>query len=66
MQMLNQKHDDLELQNIAPLPAPKPIEMEGGLANTAFGDIAMIVEFVYVFNKFLAPEETPSITAGKN
>eukprot|EP00795_Rhopilema_esculentum_P012727 gene12727-3449_t len=63
MQMLNQKHDDLELQNVAPLPAPKPIEMEGGLANTAFGDIAMLVEFVYVFNKFLAPEETPSITA---
>ncbi|XP_065072272.1 tyrosine-protein kinase BAZ1B-like isoform X2 [Rhopilema esculentum] len=61
--MLNQKHDDLELQNVAPLPAPKPIEMEGGLANTAFGDIAMLVEFVYVFNKFLAPEETPSITA---
>ena len=63
-QMLNQKYDDLELPNITPLPAAKPINLEGGLTHSAFGDIAMVVEFIYAYNKFLAPEETPSITAG--
>jgi len=61
--MLNQKFDDLELSNVSPLPQAKPINLQGGLSNAAFGDIAMIVEFIYSYSKFLAPEETPTITA---
>ena len=63
--MLNQRYDDLELSNISPLPQAKPINLQGGLCNAAFGDIAMIVEFIYCYSKFLAPEETPTITAGR-
>lgn len=65
LQLLNQKYDDLELTNIAPLPAAKPIILQGGLPNNAFGEIAMMIEFIYTFNKFLAPEESPTINAGK-
>ena len=64
--MLNQKFDDLELSNVSPLPQAKPINLQGGLSNAAFGDIAMIVEFIYSYSKFLAPEETPTITAGRS
>eukprot|EP00794_Sanderia_malayensis_P016840 gene16840-18539_t len=59
----NQKFDDLELTNIPELPAAKPIVMPEGIPNSAFGDIAMLVEFCYTFNKFLAPEDSPTITA---
>ena len=63
--MMNQKYDDLELSNIIPLPQGKPINLQGGLSNAAFGDIAMIIEFIYTYSKFLAPEETPVITGGR-
>lgn len=61
--LLNQKYDDLELSSITPLPVAKPINLQGGLSSSAFGDIAMVVEFIYSYSKFLAPEETPTITA---
>lgn len=51
------------MTDLKPLPQTKKIPMPPGFPNQCFGDVAMIVEFVNTFKKFLI--HSISVDAGK-
>ncbi|CAH0385775.1 unnamed protein product [Bemisia tabaci] len=48
MKEWNKRRDDLELEDLKELPAPHPVQLR--LPNEYFGDLMMILEFLYAFN----------------
>ncbi|XP_041365624.1 tyrosine-protein kinase BAZ1B-like [Gigantopelta aegis] len=53
---LRRRFEDQGL-NLSPLPIPKPVATPDGLPNEAFGDVAMVTEFISCYGGLLMPED---------
>ena len=60
-----QKVEDTTLFGLKAIPRAKVIPMPPGISNQMFGDMAMVVEFVNAFQKFLMSDENLIVTIGK-
>ena len=58
--------EDDEIEHAKPLPDLEAVSLPAGLCNESFGDLAMVVEFLHVFQQVLAPQATaPIASAGR-
>lgn len=60
---LSRRYEDQEIEDGKTLPAFKLVDMPEGLPNTLFGDVALIVDFLYCFTELLMPDDQYPITA---
>lgn len=60
---LSRRYEDQEIEDGKTLPAFKLVDMPEGLPNTLFGDVALIVDFLYCFTELLMPDDQYPITS---
>ncbi|XP_065198201.1 tyrosine-protein kinase BAZ1B-like isoform X2 [Sycon ciliatum] len=59
----NRVREDDEIEHAKPLPDLEAVSLPAGLCNESFGDLAMVVEFLHVFQQVLAPQATAPIAS---
>lgn len=60
---MSRRYEDQEIYDGKTLPAFKLVDMPDGLPNTLFGDVALIVDFLYCYTELLMPDDQYPITA---
>lgn len=60
---MSRRYEDQDIDDGKTLPAFKLVDMPDGLPNTLFGDVALIVDFLYCYTELLMPDDQYPITA---
>lgn len=59
----SRRYEDQEIEGGKALPTFKLVDMPEGLANTLFGDVAMVVDFLHSYSGLLMPDDQYPITS---